>query len=73
MPPSLTPPVIDVSCTYEARDGDEDLPIDGDGSDEDDEAYEPSPKKARIDAAETVTSNIEETSSAISVSTSFDG
>ena len=50
MPPSLTPPVIDVSCTYEARDGDEDLPIDGDGSDEDDEAYEPSPKKARIDA-----------------------
>lgn len=49
-PPSTTPPADERPCVSGPHDGDEDLPIDDDGSDEDDEAYKPSPKKACVDA-----------------------
>lgn len=45
-----TPPAGDGPCTSGTHDGDEDLPIDDDGSDVDDEAYKPNPKKVRIGA-----------------------
>ena len=50
MSPSATQPTDSVPRTSEVQDGGEDPPIDSDGSDEDDGAYEPSPKRARIDA-----------------------